>query len=889
MFLFCISGRTMAQNVLSGTSNEKVSFEVLASKIENTHHIRLFYTPEWFVGKTYDPEIANLPIARCLQRIKWLSNLNCLALDSVSYVFVPNDNSYFKTAQLASGDVNQEPNEFVKFSRAKVTGRVFDGKTGEPLPGVIISLEKQNYSATTNKSGVFETMLPVGEYAVKLSYMGYEDATQVINVKGNEKYDFELYKSYVKIDEVTISAQKTDVNIRSTQMGMVKLNSKNLKELPVFLGERDIIKSVTLLPGVQSTGEFGTGFFVRGGGSDQNLILIEDVPLFNSSHVFGLNSAINPDGVLGVTLYKAGIPAKYGERASSVMDIKMRNTAEELSVKGGIGLLNSRLNLETPLLKKNVNLLVGGRSSYSNWLLHEMPDIDLKNSSAGFFDLNGLLTVKLNAKNRLTFFGYYSDDQFRFNKNSNYHYSNTLASVRYNHIFNNKLSTNLLLGTSQYAYSLNETDSIKPEEDYQIDSSISYHNAKWNFLWAPNDFHSVNIGVNAILYQLQPGILAPYGEVSKIELKKMQQEKGVESSAYVSDNLTFSPKFSAELGLRYTRYARLGAGTVFLFRENETRSAQSVTDTLSFRNNEIMEWYSGLEPRISIRYILNDMSSLKLSYSRNNQFINLISNTTVMSPTDVYRLSNPNQKPLICTQYALGYFLNFAKNKYEFSVETYYKSMDNVLEYKNGAQILLNDLLDADLLNAKGQNYGFEFYLQKNSGRLTGWASYTYSKSLRYTSGIVPQDQINENRMYSSTYDKPNNLILLGNYHISRRWRFSGTFNYNSGRPVTLPELKYQFDNKQLIYYSDRNKYRLPDYHRLDISITFDETLRLKQKWKSSWTLSILNVYGRQNLYSAFYKTTAPTESKLYRQSFSMYKMFILNQPLPTLTYNFSF
>jgi hypothetical protein len=781
------------------------------------------------------------------------------------------------------------PNEFGKYAKATIDGKVLDGKTGEPLIGAVVNIEKIKTVTTTDQNGGFTIVAPVGEYEVKLSYVGYEDNLRKIKLLSNGKTSLELFEKSVKINEVVITAERAEFNVTRTQMSVVRLDAKNIKELPVSLGEKDIIKSVSLMPGVQSTGEFGTGFFVRGGSSDQNLILVEDVPLFNSSHVFGLISAINPDGVTGVTLLKAGIPAKYGERASSVMDIRLGGSnSDKVQMKGGIGLLNSRLNLEVPLFKKKATLLLGVRNSYSNWLLHSIPDLDLMNSSAGFYDVNGLFTMNLNPKNKITLFGYYSDDKFSFSKTVHYHYENIMASFRLTHVFNKYLSTSLLLGRSEYKYDINELDTLKRTEAYQIKSNTIYQNLKWNFAWIPSDSHSLDIGFNSILYQLNPGELLPYGDASEVASKKIASEKGIETSVYASDNINITPELSTEIGFRYTRFALLGPGNVLVFQPDYPRSQQSIINTIFYGNNKVIKWFNGFEPRVAFRYSINDYSSLKLSYNRINQFINLISNTMVMTPTDVWKLSSPNLKPLTCDQYALGYFRNFNNNSLEASVETYYKSLKNVIEYKDGAKILLNDFLETDLLNATGYNYGIEFYLKKNTGRLTGWASYTFSKTMRRTTSSSGSEQINNNQYYPSPFDKPNNLIIVANYHISRRWRFSGSFTYNTGRPITLPELKYTFDGNQLIYYSDRNKYRLPDYHRLDISITLDESLRLKKKWKGNWTLSIVNLYGRKNAYSVFYKKEAPSEINDYHL-YSLYKLYIIGKPLPTLTYNFTF
>lgn len=866
-----------------------VLFDILAPKIEKNNHVKLFFKSEWFANKRFRESIADLPLEECLTIIKRVSELSCMSINSTSYVFVPVEIRNYSNRVNSKGVlVIGDESDFEKYTKATISGKIIDAKTGKPLYGARVSIDKLNVTSSTDMDGNYKFTIPVGEYDLSLNYRGFDREDRNIKVLGNGIVDFELADKTIKLREVLVTDKAVDLNLIRTQMSTIKFNPKAIKELPMFLGEKDIVKSVTLLPGIQSTGEFGTGFFVRGGSADQNLILVEDVPLFNSSHVFGLNSAINSDGVNSVSLLKAGIPANYGERASSVMDIRLRSNIDKLSYKGGIGLLNSRLNLETPLFNNKVSLLIGGRSSYSNWLLHQMPDVDLKNSSASFYDVNALVSVKLDPKNTLSVFGYFSNDKFSFAKTSPYHYDNTLASVRYAHIFNDKLSSALLFGYSRYRNDMVESDTLKPKEAYKLSSSIEYNNGKLNFTWLPTDKHTVDFGVNSILYKLQPGRITPSGSLSEAEIQSTHREKALEMAAYVSDNVNISSKVSAEAGLRLTEYAYLGPNSVYKFAEGAARTSDNITDTLSYGNNKVIKWYSSFEPRLSLRYSLDNFSSLKFSYNRISQFINLITNSAVMSPTDVYKLSSPNIKPLVCSQYALGYFRNFNKNAYEASVEVYYKKLDHIVEYRDGAQIIMNKTLETDLLDASGYNYGIEFYLKKNTGRLTGWASYTFSRSMRHTTSPYVEDQINNNRYYSSSFDIPHNIVVNGTYHLTRRWRIAGTFTYNTGKPVTLPILKYEFDGRQYVYYSERNAYRLSDYHRLDISITHDETLRLHQKWKGSWTFSIINLYGQKNPYSVFYKSNSVVESQFY-QSFNLYKMSIIARPIPTLTYNFTF
>jgi hypothetical protein len=889
--LQCISISISAQQkeTFKGDTTGLVSFDVLASKIEASNHIKLFYKSEWFANKRFRESLSQLHLDECLTIVKRVSELSCITLNPITYVFVPIEIRNYSNKKNSKGTlIIGDENDFGKYAKATISGKIIDARTGKPLYNARVSIDKLNVSSSTDAEGNYKFTVPVGEYELRLNYVGFEEDNRNVKISGNGIVDFELSEKTIRLKEVVITDKAVDLNVIRTQMSTIKFNTKTIKELPMFLGEKDIVKSVTLLPGVQSTGEFGTGFFVRGGSSDQNLILVEDVPMFNSSHMFGLSSAINSDGVSSVSLLKAGIPAKYGERASSVMDIRLENNVDQLSVKGGIGLLNSRLNLEVPLFDKKVSLLIGGRTTYSDWLLHAMPDADLKKSSASFYDINALLSVKFDAKNSLSLFGYFSNDMFSFSENSPYHYDNTLASLRYSHTFNEKLYSSIILGLSRYRNDVSQSDTLKLTEAYKISSSINYNNLKLNFTWLPTEKHSIDFGVNSILYQLQPGIMSPLGSLSEVIPQSTNEEKAVETSAYISDNINFSPKISAEAGLRLTQYTDLGPSSVFVFKDNTPRTSENIVDTLNYGNNKVVKWYTSLEPRLSLRYSFDKASSIKFSYNRISQFVNLISNTAVMAPTDVYKLSSPNVPPLICDQFALGYFRNFNNNAFETSVEIYYKKLDNIVEYRDGAQILLNNSLETDLLKASGYNYGVEFYLKKNTGRLTGWASYTYSRSMRHTTSPFEVDQINGNNYYPSSFDKPHNVVLNATLHLTRRWRLAGIFNYNTGKPITLPELKYDYDGRQYVYYSDRNKYRLPDYHRLDIAITFDETLRLKQKWKGSWTFSIINLYGQKNPYSVFYKSTSQVGSQ-FNQSFNLYQMFIIERPIPTFTYNFTF
>ena len=878
---------------ISQTSNQGniLSIDQLIPLLENKYPVQFFYKPEWFRNKTFPASILGLSFRETLSVIQTTSELSLVTIDSVLYLFIPVKPPVKPQIQQDNSDllIVGNPDDYGRYARATFHGKILDGKDGKPLAGATIFIDNLKIGANTDKNGDYLLRVPVGEHSVRISFMGYDDTKEKIKLVSDGSINFKLYEKAIKLGEVVIYSERAESNVSGTQMSIVKIDVKGIKELPVSIGGKDIIRSITLMPGVQTIGEFGTGFNVRGGSADQNLILIEDVPIFNLSHLFGLISVVNSDGVSNVTLLKAGISARYGERASSVMDIQLGPAnPDKTTVKGGIGIINSSLYLETPLADNKINLLIGARSSYSNWLLHSIPDIDLMNSSAHFYDADALLSFNINDRNKIDLFGYISNDRFGFAKTTDYKYSNLLGSVRWKHTFTNQFFFNLTAGISDYRFQVSESDTIRLWEAYRINSGVLYKNTKWNFSWLPNGNHSIDFGINAALYNIQPGKLTGLSDSTIINPVQMLSEKALESAIYLTDNITISPKFALDVGVRYSLYTYLGPNKIYIYQPDLPRSRGSVIDSLTYGNNKPICRYSGVEPRVSLRITLSNTSSVKLSYNRMHQYVNLVSNTAVMAPTDVWKLSSPNLKPLTCDHFAVGYFKNFKNNMYETSLEVYYKSLTNAIEYKNGADLLLNPYLEADLTNVKGYNYGVELYVKKNTGRLTGWASYTFSRSLQQSHGVFTEDKINDNQIFPSNFDRPNNLILNANYHISKRWRFNGTFTYSTGRPVTLPELKFDYQGYQLLYYSDRNKYRLPDYHRLDVSMTLDESLKIKRKWKGSWTFSIINLYGRKNAYSVYYQKGAHLVSNEYRQ-YDTYMLYIIGRPLPMLTYSFTF
>jgi hypothetical protein len=888
LFLLSLNQSVVSQ---AAGSQSDLSIDQVIASLEKKYPVHIFYKTEWFSDRVFYPAILKLSLNESLERISAETDLSVVRLDSSLYIFVPLKPVPKAALPLKVTDVIivGNPDDYGKYTKANIQGKILDGLKRSPLAGASIFIDKLKLGATADKDGKYMLHAPVGEHIVRLSFMGYDETIQKISLVGDGTLNLDLFEKSIHLGEVIVSSERPELNVTGTQMSYIKLDYKSIRELPFNMGMTDIIKSITLMPGVQTVGEFGTGFNVRGGSADQNLILLEDVPLFNSSHLFGLTSVVNSDGISNVILLKAGISAKYGERASSVMDIRMgAGDINKTSLKGGIGLIDSRLYLETPLINKKISLLVSARSSYSNWLLHSVPDLDLMNSSARFYDVNTFLTYNLNSNNKINLFGYFSKDQFGFSRNTDYQYSNLLASIRWKHTFSKILYFNLVAGLSNYRYNVAESDTSRPLEAYEIKSDLNYRNVKLNFSWVPFENHNLDFGLNSAFYAIQPGELFPLKIETIINARKINPEKAGEYAIYITDNVKLSRKITLDLGLRYSYYSYLGPNKVYVYNQDLPKSNESIIDSALYGNNKLICSFSGLEPRISLRIGISEIKSVKFSYNRIHQYINLVSNTAVMTPSDVWKLSTPNLKPLVCDHMAIGYFQNFKNNTIETSVEIYYKILNNAIDYKNGAKILLNPSIESDLVNARGKNYGIELYIKRNSGKLTGWASYTFSRSWLKTRGYFSEEKINNNHPFPSGFDRPHNLVINSSYHFSRRWRLGTTFTYSSGRPVTLPEYKFLYQTYELLYYSDRNKYRLPDYHRLDVSITLDESLRVRKMWKGSWTFSIINLYGRKNAYSVFYKKEDNMVANQFRQ-YNTFMLYIIGRPLPTLTYNFTF
>ncbi len=754
---------------------------------------------------------------------------------------------------------------FTSFSQEKFTlsGTIKDSKNNETLIGVNIYIPVLKIGTTTNEYGFYSLTAPKGEYDVEISYVGYQTLQQHIALNQNTKNNFSISESGEELQEVIIKDNKGKINIKSPEMSVNKLSISTIKKMPVVLGEVDVLKSILLLPGVTNAGEGASGFNVRGGGADQNLILLDEATIFNSSHVFGFFSVFNPDAIKDLKLYKGGIPARFGGRASSVLEIYQKDgSSKDFHVNGGIGLISSRLLLEGPIVKDKGSFLIGGRASYAHLFLKLSEDN--KDNSAYFYDLNTKLSYKLNDNNSLYLSGYFGRDVFSLNKSFTNTYGNSTLNLRWNHLYSNKLFSNLSLIYSDYYYGL-DLDYV----GFKWDSGIKNYNIKYDFKHYISDKFKLNYGLNGIYYDFNPGTIKPSGTNSGINPDQLDRKYAFEPSVYLDAENQLSKKITVAYGLRYSLFYRLGSSTVNYYDNNnpvvfnsdmQIYEKGTPTSTKYFGKNKVIQDYNNLEPRLAVSYQLNDDQSIKASYNRMAQYLQLISNTSSPTPLDVWMPSDNYIKPQIADQVAVGYFRNIKEGAYSLEAETFYKKIQNRLDYIDGADLIANNAIEQVILNGRMRAYGLEIMVKKNEGRFNGWISYTLSKSEQQTPGRTPEEiGINNGQWYSSAYDKTHNLAITSAYNLNEKWSFGANFALQSGQPVTYPNGQYEYLGIVVPSYGLRNENRLPSYHHLDISATLTPRKNKDRNWKAEWVFSIYNLYNRSNAASINFRQNSDT------------------------------
>ena len=760
-----------------------------------------------------------------------------------------------------------------------VAGFVRDAKTGESIIGATVIADQNKSGQLTDQSGYYTLQLSKGTHELVFTAPGMKAERRTLRVVGNGELNVEMKETVASLNTVIITAEKNS-NTKSTAMSVERLTIKTMRQVPVVFGETDVIKILLTLPGVTSAGEAGSGFNVRGGSTDQNLILFNQATIYNPSHLFGFFSAFNSDVVKSVELYKSAIPEKYGGRLSSVLEVNAREgNSKKFSGTGGIGPLTSKLTLEGPIVKDKATYIIGGRTTYSNWLLRSLPDSRYSNSRAAFSDFNLLLNFNPDRKNSVNITGYLSTDRFKLNNDTTYNYGNDNLNLKWKHIFNNKIFTTVTVGYDHYQYGISSSeDSVS---SFKLNFDLAQVHARVALTYNASNAHSLEFGVNSIYYMINPGDYQPASKASLIRPLKIQDEQGLESAVYFGDKYTISPDLSLSAGIRYSMFSFLGPQDVDSYAPGLPRDTSTITGTVNYGTNKSIAHYAFPEYRISARYALTDNSSVKFSFNTTRQFIHMLSNTTIISPTDIWKLSDREIKPQKGYQVAAGFYKNFLSNSIETSVELYFKRMENVLDYKSAARLILNEHLATDVINARGKSYGIEFLIRKNTGKFNGWLSYAYSRTLLQQDDDRSGELINKGNYYAASFDKPHVANLVMNYKFTHRISMSMNFVYTSGRPVTIPIAIFDLGGAQRTLYSERNEYRVPYYFRSDLSMMFEGNHKVHQKSHNYWSFGFYNLTARKNPYSIYFVREQTT--------IKGYQMSIFGTIIPFVSYYFRF
>ena len=748
-----------------------------------------------------------------------------------------------------------------------VNGIVTDSLSGESLIGVTVKFSNRTQNGTsTNAYGFFSYKLTSGVYTMTVSYIGYRTIVSTITVESDKRMNLTLVPEN-SIGEIVVTAEKRNDNLLGPQMGLTKINLSEIRNVPVIFGERDVLKTLQLLPGIKSAGEGNSGFYVRGGSADQNLILLDEAPVYNASHLLGFFSTFNSDAIKDVSVFKGGMPAQYGGRLSSVLDIRMNDgNKKEYTAEGGIGLISSRLKVEGPIVRDKSSFMISGRRTYADAFLALAKDTSIRKNTLYFYDLNAKANYQLDQKNTIFLSGYFGRDELGLNQTFGFDWGNATATLRWNHLYSNRLFSNTSLIYSNYNYVI---ENFIEENNFKVSSSIRDLNLKQDFQLSLSNSHNLRFGLDMVNHRIAPGSITSSAG-SSVNEETIERRKGMEVSAYVSDEWEINDKFNIVYGLRASSFFLRGPG-IFNNYDLEGR----ISSSRSYGSGELVKNYFRLEPRLSASYLLSEHSSLKVSYTRNSQNMHLMSNSTASSPTDLYIMSSNNVKPEIADQVAGGYFRNFNEDKYEFSAEVYYKTMLNQIEYRSGTDLRGNRNVEADLLYGEGRAYGIELYIKKRFGKLNGWLGYTLSRTERRF------DDINNGIWFNAKQDRTHDLSLVGIYKAGPRWTLSSTFVYNTGNAVTFPAGKYQVNNQTYFYYSARNSDRMPDYHRLDLAATLEA--KPGKKLQSSWSMGFYNVYGRKNAYAINFQDDPDDKTKTQAVKTTLFGI------IPSITWNFKF
>ncbi|WP_394971703.1 carboxypeptidase-like regulatory domain-containing protein [uncultured Croceitalea sp.] len=900
---------------LSG-SYENAPLTDIIFDIEEKSNYKFFFLNDWIEKDTITITFKDVGITQVLDRILSKTTLNFYILESEKRVFLlkntiiydelPNDffgkridslnvfnnqkNVRLQTPIFVDDEIRQKStsSKIVRIGKVDkdnynstyiLSGKVTNASTGEAIPDLALRIANINIITVTNSNGYYSVEIPAGYNLITTSAMGIEDSTQEIILYADGELNLVLNEGLERLEEVVVEADAAS-NIEDTVTGGEQIGSEESKNIPLVLGERDILQVAKALPGISSAGEGATGLNVRGGKTDQNLVLLDDAVIYNPTHFFGVFQALNPFTTKGVTIYKGSMPVEFGGRLSSVFDIRTKNgNVEQITGEASIGPVTGNIALELPVEKDKSSIVIGARGAYADWILRSLDEESLNNSEASFFD--GIIKYhnKLNENNEIRATGYYSRDNFSITSDSLYNYSNRLFSLRRDSKLSNKSSSTIFLGNSDYRFGIDFDG--ESNNDFDLNYSINETAVKYNMQTIVNEANTLNYGISSKYYSVNPGSIEPSGNNSDIATRIIPKEKAVEGAVFLGDEIKINEKLLVNVGLRYSFFAALGKANQRTYVEGQPRNESTVNDTISFDSGELIETYGGPELRLSARYLLAQDLSIKASVNNSYQFLHTLSNNTTVSPIDTWKLSDLNIEAQQAYQASLGIYKNLKENQFEISLEGYYRKMENVLDFKTGANLFLNDNVETEILQGDGKAYGVEFLIKKNKGKFNGWLGYTYSRSLYRFDSEFNEERINNGEFFPSNFDKPHDVSLIANYKLTKRYSFSANFVYQTGRPVTFPIGTFRFNNADFVAFSNRNEFRIPDYYRLDLGVNIEGNHKKNKLAHSFWTISVYNVLGRNNPYSVFFVTDDGEVRALQSSIFAI--------PIPSITYNFKF
>jgi hypothetical protein len=902
ILILSIAINTRAQDKYTFPEGDKnYSFTDFVSAAEKLYPIHFFYKDEWVKGVTVHVTAECNTLSCILNHAFERTPLYYFIEESGNIVITNNyavkvniepsgaDKNYLAAGEFDnSGDKGQltgttsveigNPAEKYRHGNVIISGYITDRDTKEPVPGVTVYIEKLAVGTISNEYGYYRLTIPRGNHLIRFSSIGMKEKMISVNLNGAGEMNMEMKTVITPLKEVVVSAEKS-VTLQRFEVGAEKLNIASFKLLPTSMGEADIIKSVLMIPGVQSVGEASAGFNVRGGSADQNLILLYGAPVYNSSHFFGFFSAVNSDLIKDVTLYKGGIPSRYGGRISSVLDIGSKDgNRNEFHGSAGISPITTHVMVEGPIIKDTLSYLLTARTTYSNWIFGFIEDPAVHNSKAFFYDINGRLTYDLNKNNRIDFSAYTSHDAFKFNTDTLYKYNNSIYALKWRHFFSSKFFTTLSVNNSTYNYEI--SSKAVELEAFTLSHKVNSTGFKADFNWFPGK-NEVNFGLDLTRYNVNPGTYLPNGDSSNVIPTTIEKEMAWEGALYIDDKLMLTKFLSLSVGMRMSAWYSFGPQSVMVYNPAFPKSKSSITDTLHFSSGQVTSKYGGPEFRVSLNFRLSDKSSFKLNYNRTRQYLHLLSNSTSISPTDAWKLCDYYLKPQIGDQIAAGLYKMLRNNRFEASAEIYYKGIRNMIDFKGGTNLIMDDNIEKDIVNVKGKAYGLELQLKKTEGKIRYSLGYTFSRTFIKSEGHFPEDNINSGTWFPANFDKPHDLAITFYYLLSRRFSFSSDYVYSTGRPITFPVATYVMYENHLVHYSDRNKYRIPYYSRLDLSVKLNGNLRSHKIAHPNWTFSVYNVLGRENVYSIYFKQDG--------DQIKGYKLSVFGRAIPTVTFNFDF